>query len=163
MKKGLTIVALVLVAAVSVYLGANAANPPDQTGTATGYHKAKGGAPMLNQFVRRNMVAQTISGITGLPVDEIRQQLESQRLPDVLAAHNVDRKAFADGMKTRFQTLLGQLSNNGYLTDAQKSQIISRMDKFAERRALLKSLVDKGLADGTLTQEQAQTLIGKPH
>ena len=118
---------------------------------------------MLTQFVRRNMVAQTVASITGVPVEQIRQQLETQRLPDVLAANNVDRKAFADGMKTRFQGLLGQLSNGGYLTDAEKNQIISRMDKFAERRTLLKSLVDKGLADGTLTQEQAQILIGGPH
>lgn len=163
MIKALSIFAVAIVVGFSIYFSATAANSPDQVNSVSGYHQAKGGPHLLTRFVRANMAAQTIAEISKRPVDDIRKQLEEQRLPAVLAANNVDRTAFAEGMRTRFQSLLGQLSNNGYLTADQKNLIISRMDQFAERRALLKGLVDKALADGTITQEQAQTLLKRPH
>jgi hypothetical protein len=161
MKKGLLIVGVALVFGLTIYLSATAANSPEQSNAGPGYHQARGGSPLIH-FVRTNMAAQTIAGITGQRVEDIRAELEGQRLPAVLAAHNVDRKAFADGMRARFQNLLGQLSNDGYLTADQKNQILAQVEQRVQRRTLMKGLIDKAITDGTITQGQAETLMKRP-
>ncbi len=158
MKKGILMVAVALVFGLTLYLSAVAANAPEG---APGQRQGRGGLQLIH-FVRTNMAAQTIAGLTNLPVDELRGELESQSLPAVLAAHHVDRKAFAEGLRTRFQNLLGQLGNSGYLTADQKSRILAQVEQRVQRRSIMKGLIDKGVSDGTITPEQAQTLFNRP-
>jgi len=159
MKRNLWIVAAVLAFGLTIYLSAVAASPPDQE---PGYRQGRAAAPPLLRFVRQNMAAQTIAGLTGVPVDEIRKELQEQRLPAVLSQHQIDRKAFADGMRTRFDNLLGQLNNAGYLTAEQKDQVVADAQQRFQRRALMKSLIDKGVSDGTITPEQGDSLLKRP-
>lgn len=158
MKKRLLIVGIATVFGLAVYLSATAASSPEQ---GAGYHQGRGGFPLLH-FVRTNMAAQTIAELSHQPVEGIRAELQGQRVPAVLAAHNVDRKAFAEGMRSRFQNLLGQLSNDGYLTADQKNQILAQVEQRVQRRTLMKGLIDKGVSDGTLTPDQAETLMKRP-
>jgi len=155
MKRNLLITAVALVFGLTLYLSAVAANSPDQ---GPGTRQGRAGAHPLLRLVRENMAAQTIAGLTNQPVDTIRKQLEEQHLPGVLSQYQIDRKAFADGMRTRFQSLLGQLSNDGYLTADQKNQILAQAEQRFQRRALMKGLIDKGVSDGTITPDQADTL-----
>ena len=114
------------------------------------------------RYVRENMAAQAVAEIAGQPVDTIRTKLQTERLPAVLAEYNVDRKAFSEAMHAKVQALLGSLVASKYLTDAQQQQILARMDQYAQRRALMKSVIDKAVTDGTITPDQAQMLLKRP-
>lgn len=162
MKKTLSIITVAVVLGLSVYLVSSAANFPDQGRPGSGIHQTKGGPHLLIRFVRTNMAAQTIAEINKQPVDTLRKKIEEQGLPAVLAEYQVDRKAFAEGMRAKFQDLLGQLSNGGYLTADQRNQILTQIDQYAERRTLMKGLIDKALTDGTITPDQAQMLMKRP-
>jgi hypothetical protein len=163
MRKPLLIVAtFVVLVGLCFYLVASVANSQVQADQGPGRERVKSGPSLLMRYVRGNMVAQTIAGITKDPVDTIRKKLEEQHLPAVLAEYNVDRKAFAEGMHTRFQALLGQLSNDGYLTIDQKNLVLTQMDQNAQRRTLMKGLIDKAVKDGTITPDQAQMLLKRP-
>ena len=165
MKKTLLIIAVsVVVVGVAFYVAATAANLQDQANPASGNQRnpAKSGPWQLMRYVRENMAAQTVSEITKQPVDAIRKKLEEQRLPAVLAEYQVDRKAFADGMHAKVQELLGKLVEASYLTADQRDLIVTQMDQFAQRRALMKSLIDKAVTDGTITPDQAQMLLKRP-
>ena len=87
---------------------------------------------------------------------------KKERLPAVLAEYQVDRKAFSDAMHAKVQDLLGKLVDSNYLTVDQRNQLLARMDQYAQRRALMKSLIDKAITDGTITPEQAQMLLKRP-
>jgi hypothetical protein len=118
---------------------------------------------VLSHLVRHNMVVQVLSELSKQPADTIRKQLKDQHLPDVLKAYNVDFKAFHDAMRTKTTALINLLTNNGYITAEQSKKVREGMDKVAQRNQLMTLLVEKGLADGTLTQEQAQMLVPKQH
>jgi hypothetical protein len=162
MKKTLSIITVALVLGLSAYLVSSAANFPEPGSPGSGIHQTKGGPHLLIRFVRANMAAQTIAAISNQPVDTVRGKIEEQGLPAALAEFHVDRKAFAEGMRTKFQDLLGQLSDSGYLTAGQKEQILTQIGQYAERRTLMKGLIDKALTDGTITPDQAQTLMKGP-
>jgi hypothetical protein len=57
--------------------------------------------------------------------------------------------------------LVKPLVDNGYISTEQSNKIQKRMDEFAQRHQLMTLLVQKGLADGTITLEQAQVLLPK--
>lgn len=165
MKKTLSIIAAsVVLAGLALYVAAAAADLQDQPNPGYGNQRSqgKGGPWLLMRYVRENMAAQTVAEITKQPVEVIRKKLEEQRLPAVLAEYQVDRKAFSDGMQAKVQDLLGKLVEGSYLTADQKTQILAQMDQYAQRRVLLKSLIDKAAADGTITPDQAQMLLKRP-
>lgn len=162
MKTALSVIALAVLLGLSVYLVTFAADFPDHVSPGYGIHQAKSGPHLLMRYVRANMAAQTIAEITQQPVDAIRKKLGEQRLPGLLAEYHVDRKAFAQGMRIKFQGLLGQLQDDGYLTIDQRDQILTQVDQHRQRRTLMKSLIDKSLTDGTITPDQAAMLLKKP-
>ncbi|MBI5578374.1 MAG: hypothetical protein HY895_04405 [Deltaproteobacteria bacterium] len=163
MKSALLVIGVVVVLGLSIYLVASAANFPDQDSPSSGNHQTKSGPHLLMRYVRANMAARTIAEISKQPVDTIRKKLEEQRLPAVLTEYHVDRKAFAQGMRTKFQDLLGQLKDDGYLTIDQRDHILMQVDRYRQRRTLMKGLIDKGLTDGTITPDQAEMLLKRPH
>ena len=123
-----------------------------------GHHR--GGGPMfLGRLVQHNMMVQVLSQLSNQPEDTIRQQLKDQHLRGVLSTYNIDPKAFHSAMKTKFTALMKLLTDNGYLTAEQNAKIQDKMAKFAQRRQVMTTLVEKGLAEGTITQEQAQLLL----
>jgi hypothetical protein len=166
MKKTLSVIAVsVVLAGLALYVAASAANPQDQANPGYGNllrSQGKSGPWQLMRYVRENMAAQTVAEITKQPVDTIHKKLEEQRLPALLAEYQVDRKAFSDGMHAKVQQLLESLAENSYLTADQKNQIIAQMDQYAQRRTLLKGLIDKAVTDGTITPDQAQMLLKRP-
>ena len=125
-----------------------------------GHHR--GGGPMfLGRMVQHNMMVQVLSQLSKQPEDTIKQQLKEQHLRGVLSTYNIDKKAFHSAMKTKFTALTKLLTDNGYLTAEQNAKIQDRMTKFAERRQLMMTLVEKGVSDGTISQEQADLLLHK--
>ena len=165
MKKTLSIIAIsVVLVGLTFYVVATAASPQDQANPGSGHPRmpAKSGPWDLLRYVRENMSAQAISEMTKQPVDTIRAKLQKERLPAVLAEYQVDRKAFSEAMHAKVQVLLGKLVDSNYLTVDQRDQLLARMDQYAQRRALMKSLVDKAIADGTITPDQAKMLLKRP-
>lgn len=165
MKKILSIIVIsVVLVGLAFYVAATAANPQDQANPGSGHQRmqAKSGPGLLMRYVRWNMAAQTVSEITQVPVDTIRTKLKEERLPAVLAEYHVDRKTFSDAMHAKVQALMGSLVASNYLTDAQQQEILARMDQYAQRRTLMKSVIDKAVTDGTITPDQAQMLLKRP-
>jgi hypothetical protein len=165
MKKKPSIIAVaVLLVGFAFWISANADTVQDQTNPAPGHHwiHAKHRPDLLARYVRRNMAAQAISDLTKVPVDTIRQKLQQERLPALLQEYRIDWTAFSSAVQARVQDLLGTLVNGNYLTADQRSQIQARMEQRARRRALLKSVVDKALTEGTITADQAQMLTKRP-
>jgi hypothetical protein len=163
MKKTLSIIVIsVVLVGLAFYVAA--ANPQDQANPGSGHQRmqAKSGPGLLMRYVRWNMAAQTVSEITQVPVDTIRTKLKEERLPAVLAEYKVDRKTFSDAMHAKVQALMGSLVASNYLTDAQQQEILARMDQYAQRRTLMKSVIDKAVTDGTITPDQAQMLLKRP-
>jgi hypothetical protein len=127
-----------------------------------GHHR--GGEPMgVSWMVRHNMMVQVLSELSGQPVDTVNQQLKEQQPRDILTAYKIDPKTFGEAMRTKATALIKLLTDNGYLTVEQSSKVQEKMGEFAQRRQLMSLLIEKGLADGTITQEQAQVLRRKPH
>ena len=165
MKKTLSIITIsVVLVGLAFYVAATAANPQDQANPGSGHQRmlAKSGPGQLMRYVRENMAAQAVAEITKQEVGPIREKLQKERLPAVLAEYNVDRKAFSEAMQAKIQDLLGKLVESSYLTVDQKNQVLAQMDQFSQRRELMKSLIDKAITDGTITPEQAQMLLKKP-
>jgi hypothetical protein len=165
MKKTLSIITVsVVLVGLAFYVAATAANPQDQANPGSGHQRilAKSGPGQLIRYVRENMAAQTISEITQAPVDAVRGKLKAERLPAVLAEYQVNRKAFSEAMHAKVQALLGKLVDSNYLTVDQRDQFLAQMDQYAQRRALMKSLIDKAITDGTITPDQAKMLLERP-
>jgi len=117
----------------------------------------------VSWLVKHNMTVQVLSELSGQTADAINQQLKDQHLRGVLTTYKIDPKAFHDAMHTKMAALIKLLADNGYLTAEQSNNIRETMGKFAQRHQLMSFLVDKGLADGTITQDQAQILFPKHH
>jgi hypothetical protein len=100
--------------------------------------------------------------MTGQPVETIASKLRDERLPDLLSEYRIDREAFRTTMHTKMKDLVSQLAKIGYLTPQQEKKIVDQMEFRSQRRALMTRLVEKGIADGTITDEQAQLLMRKP-
>jgi len=115
----------------------------------------------LTHLVQHNMMVQVLSQLSQQSAVTIEQQLKDQRLPAVLSTYNIDPKAFHEAMRTKITALINLLTQSGYMTTDQSNKILAEMEKFAQRHQLMTLLVQKGLVDGTITQEQAQILLPK--
>jgi len=165
MKKTSTISVIILLVFALALSGTVFAAGPPETSSRFQSHQGRrgdGGAKLLNRYLRENLAVQTISEMTGQPVDTIALKLRDGRLYDLLSEYQIDREAFRTTMHTKMKELVNQLAETGYLTPQQEKEIVDRMEFRSQRRALMTRLVEKGIADGTLTEEQAQELMRKP-
>jgi hypothetical protein len=165
MKKTSTISVIILLVFALALSGTVFAAGPPETSSRFQSHQGRrgdGGAKLLNRYLRENLAVQTISEMTGQPVDTIALKLRDGRLHDLLSEYQIDREAFRTTMHTKMKDLVNQLAKTGYLTPQQEKEIVDRMEFRSQRRALMTRLVEKGIADGTLTEEQAQELMRKP-
>ena len=165
MKKNSTISVIILLVFALAFSGTVfAAGPPEPS---SGFHRhhgrhGDGGAKLLNRYVRENLAVQALSEMTGQPAETIALKLRDERLHDLLSEYQIDREAFRTSMHTKMKDLVNQLAKTGYLTPQQEKEIVDRMEFRSQRRALMTRLIEKGIADGTLTEEQAQLLMHKP-
>jgi len=165
MKKNSTIsVIILLVFALALSGTVFASGPPEQPSRFHRHHgrHGDGGAKLLNRYLRENLTVQTLSEMTGQPVDTIASKLRAERLPGLLSEYQIDRQTFRTAMQTKMKDLVNQLAKIGYLTPQQEKKIVDQMEFRSQRRALMTRLVEKGIADGTITDEQAQLLMRKP-
>jgi hypothetical protein len=165
MQKTSTIsVIILLVFALALSGTVFAAGPPEPSSRFQPHHgrHGDGGAKLLNRYLRENLAVQTLSEMTGQPVETIALKLHDDRLPDLLSEYRIDREAFRTTMHAKMKDLVNQLAKTGYLAPQQEKEIVDRMEFRSQRRAIMTRLVEKGIADGTITEEQAQLLMRKP-
>jgi len=126
------------------------------------FHRGRGGPNLLANFVQENLVVQTLAEITKQPAATIQKQLEEKQMPALFDQYKISPEAFHSAMRTKVTALVNQLVETGYISKEQGTIVLDKMDKLAQRRVLMKKLIDKGIKDGTLTQEQANLLLPRP-
>ncbi len=172
MKTKHTIIISCIVAAALILPGLALAGGHGKGGRqGYGYkQRPKGGDLMLlAKYQQQNLKAEVLSEMTGQPVDTIRAMINDQRMRSVMDELNVDRQAFRDLMDAKVSERVNQAAANGSITPEQKNKILAKMEIRAQRREqkdkrrdLMSKLVEKGVKDGTITQEEADLLTKKP-
>jgi hypothetical protein len=108
------------------------------------------------------MMVQTLSDISGQPIDAIQTKLKDQRMGAVMQELNIDRQAFHTAMRIKSIELIQKSAKSGTITPEQAKDIIEKMKNRSQRQELMSQLIEKGINDGTITTDQAQMLMGKP-
>jgi len=163
MKHRIPIATLIAFLALLIAIPLNAAafKGPDlegRKGPCIHRHK-KDGAELCMRFVNQNLAVEAIAELSGQPQEIIRQKLDRKRPYLLLAEYGIEPKAFRSAMEIRHRALLYKLNEMGYLTSDQLTLIQERKNRRAERRALMQKLVEAGLENGTITQEEAASLV----
>jgi polyhydroxyalkanoate synthesis regulator phasin len=125
-------------------------------------HKG-GGLMLLARYQQRNLMVQVLSEMTGQSTEAIRTKLQEQRMRPVMQELNIDRQAFRTAMKAKVNERIKQAVANGNITLEQQKDILEKMENRSKRRELMSQLIEKGIEDGTITQEDAQMLLRKRH
>jgi polyhydroxyalkanoate synthesis regulator phasin len=168
MKKNQTIIVIGVLLIGLVFLGAAlAAGMGDDAGRGfrhRGAHGKDGLGPMA-YYVKQAMAVSVLAELSGQPAETVRQKLEEHHLREFMAENNIDRQAFHTAMQAKSNTLVQYLAAGGYITPDQAKAYSDRIERKSqlrsERRELMNQLIEKGLADGTITSEQAQMLQTK--
>ena len=165
MKKIQTIaIGSVLVVGIVLSGMALAAGSGDRPHRGQAKHRQHGdiGLMLLTKYQYKNLMVQTLTEITNQSVENVRLRLKERRLRGVLEDYGVEREAFRTAMRSRTIAMVKQAAVNGSITTEQEKEIFEKMEKRAQRHALMTQLIEKGLADGTITPEQAQMLKRRP-
>jgi polyhydroxyalkanoate synthesis regulator phasin len=117
---------------------------------------------LLAKYQQKNLMIQVLSEITGESAADISTKLKEQRMRTVMQELNIDRQAFRTAMQAKVSERVKQAVANGSITPEQEKEILSKMENRSKRREVINQLIEKGLEDGTITQEQAQMLMRKP-
>jgi hypothetical protein len=115
----------------------------------------------LTHYIKQNLTVSVLAEMSRQPTDTIRQKLKDQRMRALLEEYNIDREAFRTAMKAKVDNLVQNLVAGGFITKEQAKEFGERGERRAERGEIMKQLIEKGLADGTITAEQAQMLQHK--
>jgi polyhydroxyalkanoate synthesis regulator phasin len=165
MKRNLAIIAIsLLLTGIMLGVVATAADQQGRTYAGFGHrrHHEDGSLQLLSRYLHENLMVQALSEITAQPVGAIDQKLREGHLRAVMQEYNIDRVAFRNAMQAKTDSLIKQLADSGYITAEQEKDIAEKMEKRAQRRALMTRLVTKGLEEGTITEEEARMLMHKP-
>ena len=168
MKKNQTIMVVGALLISLVFIGvALAAGMGDDAGPGfrhRGAHGKDGLGPMTN-YVKQTMAVSVLAELSGQPAETVRQKLEDHQLRGFMAENNIDRQAFHTAMQAKMNALVQYLAAGGYITQDQAKEYTDRVERKSqlrsERRDLMNQLIEKGVADGTITPEQAQMLQPK--
>ncbi len=125
-------------------------------------HKG-GGLLLLAKYQQRNLMVQVLSEMTGQSTEAINTKLKEQRIRALMQGLNIDRQAFRTAMKAKVNERIKQAVANGNITPEQQKDILEKMENRSKRRELMSQLIEKGIEDGTITQEDAQVLFRKRH
>ena len=168
MKKNQTIFVIgVLLIGLVFCAAALAAGMGDDSGRGFRHRGAHGkdGFGPLSYYVKQNLAVSVLAELSGQPADTVRQKLEDQRLREFMSEFSIDRQAFKTAMQAKVNALIQYLATGGYITQDQAKEYSDRIERRSqlrsERRELMNQLIEKGLADGTITEEQAQMLKPK--
>ena len=126
-------------------------------------HRHKGGGLMLlAKYQQKNLMVQVLSEMTGQSADAIESKLKDQRMRTVMQELNIDRQLFRSAMQTKVSQRIKEAAANGTITVEQEKEILEKLENRAQRSEIISRLVEKGVTDGTITQEEAQMLMRKP-
>ena len=121
-------------------------------------HKG-GGLMLLAKYEQKNLAVQVLSELSGQSTKTIRKKLKEQRMRTLMQELNIDREAFRTAMQAKVGERIKQAVANGTITADQEKEILAKMENRSKQRELMKQLIEKGIEDGTITQEDAQTLL----
>ena len=154
----------VLVVGIVLAGMALAAGSGDRPHRGPAKHRQHGDAllTLLTEYQYKNLMVQTLAEITGQSVENVDLRLKEKRLRGVLADYKVNREDFRTAMRSKTIAMVKQAAVNGSITTEQEKEIFAKMERQAQRHAIMTQLIEKGLADGTITPEQAQMLERKP-
>jgi hypothetical protein len=117
---------------------------------------------LLAKYEQRNLMAKTLAQITGQSIETIQAKLKDQRMRGVMQELNIDRQAFRSAMQAKVIERVKQAAVSGTISPEQETEILTQIENHSKRQELMSQLIEKGIEDGTITQEQAQTLMRKP-
>ena len=163
-KKRQLIIICVLVASIIVsgLAVAGSQEKGDRPGFGFKNRHRGDGLMLLAKYEQKNLMVQTLSQMTGQSIETIEAKLNDQRMRSVMQELNIDRRAFHTAMQAKIRERIKQAVANGTITPEQEKDILERMENRAKRRELMSQLIEKGIEDGTITEEQAQMLMRKP-
>ena len=123
-------------------------------------HKG-GGLMLLAIYEQKNLAVQVLSDLTKQSTEAISAKLKEQGMRAVMQDLNVDRQVFRNAMKAKVNERIRQAAVNKSITPEQEKEILTKMENRSKRRELMSQLIEKGIEDGTITQEDAQMLLRK--
>ena len=128
-----------------------------------GFKQPRGGdgLMLLVKYQQKNMRIQVLSEMTGQSTEAIVAKLKEQRMPTVMQELGVDREAFRTAMRIKAIDLIQSSAESGSITPEQAKKILAKMQTRSKRHELISKLIEKGIADGTITREDAQLLLRK--
>jgi len=118
---------------------------------------------LLVKYQQENLMVQTLSEMTGQSVKAVQAKLKDQHMRTVMQELNIDRQAFRAALQAKVSERIKQAAVNGTITPEQEKDIRTKIENRSKRLELMSQLIEKGIEDGTITQEQAQILMRKPH
>ena len=166
MKTKQTIILSCVLVAVIIFSGlALADNPAKGARQGFGFkrHHSGGGLMLLAKYQQKNLMVQVLSEMTGQSAEAIETNLKGQRMRTVMRDLNIDRKAFRAAMQAKIRQRIISAAADGSITAEQEKKILEKMENRSKRRELMSRLVEKGIEDGTISQEDAQVLLRKRH
>jgi len=123
-------------------------------------HKG-GGLMLLAIYEQKNLAVQVLSDLTKQSTEAVSAKLKEQGMRAVMEDLNVDRQVFRNAMKAKVNERIRQAAVNKSITPEQEKEILTKMENRSKRRELMSQLIEKGIKDGTITQEDAQMLLRK--
>ena len=163
MKKTHIIISCVLVAGI-IFSGLALADSPGKDycrGFGFKQHHKGSGLLLLAKYQQKNLMVQVLSEMTGQPVEAIHVKLKDQRMRTVMRELNIDRQTFRNTLQAKVRERIKQAAADGTITPEQEKEIFAEMENHSKRRELMSKLIEKGIEDGTITQEEAQMLMRK--
>jgi hypothetical protein len=165
MKK--TQIIIVCVVAISIFVSGTAFADSQRRGhgKSFGYkrHANSSGLLLLARYQQKNLMLLTLAEMTGQSAEAIKLKLEDQGRRSLMQELNVDRQAFYEAMQAKIKTRINQAVGEGTITPEQEKEILAKMETRSKRRFLMRKLIEKGIEDGTITQEEAGMLMRKRH
>jgi hypothetical protein len=125
-------------------------------------HHAKGsGLQLLAWYQQKNLKILTLSEMTEQSTEAIQLKLEDRGLHSLMQELNVDRQELYAAMQAKIKVRIRQAVSDESITPEQEKEILAKMEARSKRRALMRKLIEKGIEDGTITQEEAWLLMRK--
>jgi hypothetical protein len=163
-KKHTTIIICILATAVIISGMAFAGDWGGRGRRGAGFHHPHKAfaLTLLIKYQQKNLMVQTLSDMSGQSIEAIQTKLKNQHMGAVMRELNIDRQAFHTAMRIKSVELIQKSAESETITPEQAKDIIEKIKNRSQRRELMGQLIEKGVADGTITTAQAQMLMGKP-
>ncbi|MGA7878704.1 MAG: hypothetical protein WCA08_23790 [Desulfoferrobacter sp.] len=164
-KMQMIIVACALLIGATTWGSLHAANFDDAPQRMMGHrsHRGGGGPNLLGRYLHENMMVEVLCQLTEQTPETVKQQLKEEHLPAVLNEYKIDRERFHAAMQAKKTAQINQFVADGYLSSDQGKAILGKMEARTRRHELMMQLVEKGVADGAITQQDAQLLLPPHH